>query len=320
MTYFVLLLIAFSLLFVLISAKICPKYQYAPNPEEKACVYSKTINEESITMLNPICKSNQICFIQTKQCKEPFNGPKYPGEKCKNNEECEQNYCYEGECQVANKQAFCRLNSDCYLNQYCDKGNCLALIKENMQCFTTFECEMNLICINKKCKRRHSVDKDKNFNIGDGFQFSCKKGLSPVPSKVQLYKYVCKEVKYSNKNGDIIEGELVKAEQTENGYYCYVHDGEEIINQFEVGCDDVISEEGIVYCPFISNTNEAFLKYYDFMENIPADVHTDHRFEFYKLNSYWAKEYIKIVQESTLKHVYFKGHSGFKQFVAKRYN
>lgn len=129
-----------------ISLQSCLIYNCFDDPADVCATTDK-----NIVSLRP-CHSPKICDFGVgangSYCKDYIKS-RYPGEYCKDNEECLKGECTSNHCKVKNEE--CTTDLDCSPQYFCDENKCKPTAKLNEKCGQTKKCDAGLVCGDETC-------------------------------------------------------------------------------------------------------------------------------------------------------------------------
>ena len=149
----------------------CNKYMCEEDFERSDSCSKKTVKgDEVIIKLRKCANDSLICDISGELeiedlCKTSYSSPLYyPGEYCRDNQECYSNICTNHICVGSNDT--CKENEDCSAGLYCKNDKCTDALKAGADgCDATNKCVANAICDSGKCLLIGSKENEGNATI-----------------------------------------------------------------------------------------------------------------------------------------------------------
>jgi len=178
--------LAIHLIFVTIQAFKLPKctlYNCYTSKYNNQCAKMDKVNESTVYSLSG-CPEDKICDFHPEHelsyCKDSLS-IRYPGEYCKNTNDCITKHCIKNECVGLRQDDKCTADWECGYKLYCNKSQkrCIEVNIMGQNCDETVKCDSGLICDGTKCVVIGSLD------IGESTMspFACKTLYS--------YKQIC---------------------------------------------------------------------------------------------------------------------------------
>jgi len=142
----------------------CPTY--GCNPSAKPCL---TIQDEKVRYHYKVnsCPEGEYCNFdfntEESSCTNKSLNERFPGEYCKDNDDCLSRSCKDSKCVNITHDGSCHNHADCSLEHFCHSGTkkCTKVKSFDEKCNKGDMCAVGLAC-NDKCVPMFSIGKGDN--------------------------------------------------------------------------------------------------------------------------------------------------------------
>jgi hypothetical protein len=240
----------------IVQDKTCPIYKCeAASGNCALSNFFKTEDRNHVSLDEKVCKAGQYCgtdgnpweiFASSEtsvsgKCKplaEPFTSKRLPGEKCDDNNQCQDTPCKDGVCPGKNAGEACSGHSQCVVGTYCkDKTTCTAQLGNTAACTNSLECQNNLVCLTGTCQAGY---------------YSQKAGVKIEPQEGFTMESLCEYGKYDNTNKECTILKLKNTKNTDGfalcdyGTQCQYSYNDKV--DIPMPCECGYNEKGQGYC------------------------------------------------------------------------
>jgi hypothetical protein len=247
----------------------CAKYQCQSPGKNETCVYiaagpKRGLDHDEISLFDT-CQDNQFCNTTninllswmendaTFECDQiSFKKPRYPGEDCDQDQDCNGPQFGPYKCDQATKKCAgsnegekCDWHDNCIVGLYCDEGTsiCTKQQPRGGVCYDSFQCENALLCYNDTCSITPfslpsgvEVPSDSRLSVYHSYQFCNRMEAYQDDQSVAI----CAEITQSVPAGE----EYIKCNF---GDECSYMIGE--TDEYTQDCECGANANGQGYCP-----------------------------------------------------------------------